>query len=322
MKKFRWLLFVLLAGMLIACGTEEAENQEINVLKENQIYAYFVNPEKTDVVQRVYTVDQNKELLENVDLLIQYLAKQPEQSEQTDYQSPIPAGITYVESRQGKRHGSLEIAFDILYDSVNAESMLFFKTCVAKSLLQLEGVETVSVFMTDVANSNAETATVSESFNEDSFAMSFGDESGYKQKGTIRLYFANESGEALKEYHKTVEITNNTSLAKMVVESMISGPSREGYTATIPENTTIRNLSVKDGICYVDLSDEFYDTNNPLKNDIIVYSVVNSLVELPTVSKVQFLKNGEKQQFFRETMPFDGIFERNLDLIEQEETVE
>lgn len=322
MRKFRWLFLMLLAGMLTACGTEETETQEIKTLKVNQIYAYFVNPEKTDVVQQVYTIDQNKELLDNVDLLIRYLAKQPEQSEQTDYQSPIPEGITYVESRQGKRHGNLEIAFDILYDSVNAESMLFFKTCVAKSLLQLEGVETVSVFMTDVANSNAETATVSENFNEDSFAMSFGDESGYKQKGTIRLYFANESGEALKEYHKTVEITNNTSLAKMVVESMISGPSREGYTATIPEKTTIRNLSVKDGICYVDLSDEFYDTNNPLKNDIIVYSVVNSLVELPTVSKVQFLKNGEKQQFFRETMPFDGIFERNLDLIEQEETVE
>lgn len=49
---------------------------------------------------------------------------------------------------------------------------------------------------------------------------------------------------------------------------------------------------------------------------------MNSLVELPTVSKVQFLKNGEKQPFYRETMPFDGIFERNLDLIEQEETEE
>jgi germination protein M len=152
--------------------------------------------------------------------------------------------------------------------------------------------------------------------------MSFGSDSGYKQKGTIVLYFANEDGTALKEYHRTVEITNNTSLARLVVESLIAGPEEEGYLPTISQQTTIQNISVKDSICYVDLSDEFYDVNNTLKNDIIVYSVVNSLSELPTISKVQFLKNGEKLEYFRGTMPFDGIFERNLNLIEQENTAE
>ena len=205
---------------------------------------------------------------------------------------------------------------------MDAESLLFFKACTVKSLMQIEGVDSVTLSLTDVANVNEDTATVSENFDADSFNMSFGNESGYKQKGTIVLYFANESGEALKEYRKTVEISNNTSLARIVIEALINGPEGKGYTATISDKTTIQNLSVKDGICYVDLSDEFYDTNNSLKNDIIVYSVVNSLVELPTVSKVQFLKSGEKQQFFRETMPFDGIFERNLDLIEQEESEE
>ena len=42
-------------------------------------------------------------------------------------------------------------------------------------------------------------------------------------------------------------------------------------------------------------------------------------MELPAISKVQFLKNGEKVQFYRETLPFDGVFERNLDIIEQED---
>lgn len=319
MKKIRLLFLVLLMGMLTACGAEEREPQETETLKEDEIYVYFVNTERTDVVPEVYCIDENKDMLENADLLIRYLV---DAESNADYQSPIPEGITYVESRKGNHHGSLEVAFNILYDSVNAEMLLFFKGCVVKSLLQLDGVDSVSIFMTDVANANEETATVSESFDVDSFAMSFGNESGYKQKGTIVLYFANESGEALKEYRKTVEITNNSSLARIVVESLITGPEGEGYTATISAGTTIQNLSVKDGICYVDLSDEFYDTNNPLKNDIIVYSVVNSLVELPTVSKVQFLKSGEKQQFFRETMPFDGSFERNLDLIEQEDTEE
>lgn len=319
MKKVYLLFLFILTGLLTACGTEEPVAEELVVLEENQIYAYFVNTDKTDIVQEVYTLENSGDVLADADGLIEFL----ENAEaNVDYQTPIPEGITYIETRPGSRHGGLEAVFNVLYDSVDAESLLFFKACTVKSLLQLEGIDSVTLSLTDVANANEDTATVSESFDADSFNMSFDSESGYKQKGTIVLYFANESGEALKEYRKTVEISNNTSLARIVVESLIDGPEGEGYTATLSEKTTIQNLSVKDGICYVDLSDEFYDTNNTLKNDIIVYSVVNSLVELPTVSKVQFLKNGEKQPFYRETMPFDGIFERNLDLIEQEETEE
>ncbi len=319
MKKVYLLFLFILTGLLTACGTEEPVAEETVVLEENQIYAYFVNTDKTDIVQEVYTLENSGDVLADADGLIEFL----ENAEaNVDYQTPIPEGITYIETRPGSRHGGLEAVFNVLYDSVDAESLLFFKACTVKSLLQLKGIDSVTLSLTDVANANEDTATVSESFDAESFNMSFDSESGYKQKGTIVLYFANESGEALKEYRKTVEISNNTSLARIVVESLIDGPEGEGYTATLSEKTTIQNLSVKDGICYVDLSDEFYDTNNTLKNDIIVYSIVNSLVELPTVSKVQFLKNGEKQPFYRETMPFDGIFERNLDLIEQEETEE
>ena len=213
----------------------------------------------------------------------------------------------------------MKISFNVMYESIDAEGLLFFKTCVAWTVLQLDEVDSISIALTDLANEDMDTATTVETFDRGSFTMNLGDKSGYKQSGTIVLYFANESGDALKEYQQTVEISNTTSLARVVVESLIQGPEEAGYTATLSDEVKINNISVNNSICYVDLSEEFYDTANPLKNDIIVYSVVNSLVELPTVSKVQFLKNGEKLQFFRETMPFDGIFERNLDIVEREE---
>ncbi|MDE5864229.1 MAG: GerMN domain-containing protein [Lachnospiraceae bacterium] len=319
MKRVCLLWMMLLAAVLVSCTREEEQTDELQALGPNDIYVYCMNLEKTDVVPVVYTVGRNNDLLENVTKVIRYL----DGVETTaNYQTPIPEGITYLDSSLGDRRDNIEISFSVLYDSVNADSLLFFKSCLVQSLLQLEGVDSVTIMLTDVANADADTATVSESFDRDSFMMSFDDDSGYVQKGNILLYFANETGEALKEYSKTVEISNTTSLARLVVESLIEGPSRAGYQATVADTVTIRNLSVKDGICYVDLSEEFYDTNNPLKNDIIVYSIVNSLAELPTVSKVQFLNSGEKQQFFRESMPFDGIFERNLDLIEQEIQVE
>ncbi|MCM1157106.1 MAG: GerMN domain-containing protein [Bacteroidales bacterium] len=316
MKKIKIFCLLLCLLFVPACGQDTGIGEQQQTLGENQIYVYYVNQDKTDVVKEVYSLEQNKKPEENASAIIRMLAK----TEATEnYQSPIPAGISYVGNHVEDKHGRLEVSFEIVYDKVEADSLLFFKACVVKTLLQLDGVDSIALSLFDLASSNEETATSVENFDQDSFTMSFGNENGYRQKGTIVLYFANASGGALKEYRKSIEIANNSSLARMVVEALIEGPEGEEYTRTLPESTTIRNVSVKDGICYVDLSDEFYNTDNPLKNDVIVYSIVNSLAELPTVSKVQFLRNGEKQPYFRETLAFDGIFERNLDLVEQED---
>ncbi len=313
------ILLLLVATLLTACGKEEEPEISEAKLGENQIYIYTVKPDRTDLVEEVYTFQTKENVKEQAEEVVQYLSVVETTEE---HLSPIPDGIIYQQVRLEAGRERLEVAFQIAYDTVDADTILLFKAAVVKSLLQLDGVNTVALSLTDLANIDPETATVTENFDTDSFVMSFGKDTGYKQSGNIILYFANESGDALREYRKQVEISNNTSLARVVVEALIQGPDGEGYQKTLPEDTTIQNISVKDGICYVDLSDAFYSTENPLHNDLIVYSVVNSLVELPTISKVQFLKNGERQPLFRETMEFDGIFERNLDLIEQEGTEE
>lgn len=317
MKRNYFVIMLCCMLLLTGCGKEQKVTTNEVKLGSQEIWGYYVNINETEIVAKPCKLNDRDEIRVQVDHMIDLLSDVEKNDE---YQSPIPEGITYVEKNIEQKQDKIQVEFEIVYDQVNAEALLFFKTCVAKTLLQLKDVDTVAISLTDIANNDPETATVTESFDEESFNLSFGDANGYSQKGTITLYFADETGELLKEYHKVVEISNNSSLARIVVESLISGPQQEGYMATVSGKTSIQNISVKDNICYIDLSEEFYDTDNPLKNDIIVYSIVNSLCELPTVSKVQFLKNGEKQPFYRETMPFDGIFERNLDLIKQEET--
>lgn len=315
MKKFIYLLLLLLAVFLTACGSREEEQAEYPQLEDGQIYAFFTNADKTDVYPVAYTIE-DKNVSDIIRNMIQFLMSKEKTA---DYQSPIPESVTYLDTTYDSVQNVARVSFSVLYESVSADDLLFFKTCVAWSVLQLEDVETISIYLTDLGNPDMETATSVETFDRDSFTFNFGDRQGYKQSGIIILFFADETGTLLKEYEQTVEISNTTSLARLVVESLINGPEEEGYMATLSDEIRILNISVNDGICYVDLSEEFYDTSNPLTNDVIVYSIVNSLVELPTVSKVQFLKNGEKIQFFRETMPFDGLFERNLDIVVKEE---
>ena len=57
MKKIKWLLLLLLAGMLTACSNKKVAEEEIPALEDNQIYAFFVNADRTDVYPVPFTYE-------------------------------------------------------------------------------------------------------------------------------------------------------------------------------------------------------------------------------------------------------------------------
>lgn len=52
-----------------------------------------------------------------------------------------------------------------------------------------------------------------------------------------------------------------------------------------------------------------------VSTDVAIYSVVNSLVELNNVNKVQITINGETNIMFRESVSLSTVFERNLNIV-------
>ena len=69
-------------------------------------------------------------------------------------------------------------------------------------------------------------------------------------------YFSSKDGTTLVKETRTVHYSTNISLEKLVMEQLIEGP-KKGATATIPSETKIITLSVMDGICYVNLDNNF-----------------------------------------------------------------
>ena len=59
--------------------------------------------------------------------------------------------------------------------------------------------------------------------------------------------------------------------------------------------------------------------NNTLDvNEYIpIYSIVNSLSEISTVSKVQITINGSQDVMFRDVVSLNAQFERNLEILEE-----
>lgn len=48
---------------------------------------------------------------------------------------------------------------------------------------------------------------------------------------------------------------------------------------------------------------------------IVIYSIVNSLSELSTISKVQISVNGDTSGVYRDSFRLEDMYERNLDYL-------
>ena len=127
----------------------------------------------------------------------------------------------------------------------------------------------------------------------------------------LKLYFTNADGTDFQIEDRVVEVNANQAREKTILEQLIAGPLEKGYYPTVPADTKIRDVTTtKDGICYVNLSQDFLTkTATANINDVVtVYSIVNSLCELEEVDKVQFLMEGEKIEDYKGVLDFSTPF--------------
>lgn len=306
------LLSILMIFTLAGCTKEEPIEVVEEELQEGNIYLYYINGSTYELEREQYTLQKNITPSDQVNTILKYMID-GNPGNQTNIMS---SAITVIRYSYDEEHRMVRLNINSANELDDEYFVVLAKQAITKTLCQLDYVDAIQLEIYD--SSNILEDTKYEIYDEASFVDA--EEVGsFLQKGTITIYFANETGDMLLEYGKSVEITNNVSLEQIVVESLITGPLREGYGQTIPEGTTLKRISVKDGTCYVDLSGDFNMPLDTCKDYVTIYSLVNSLCELPTISKVQFLIDGQKQEFYRETYPMDGIFEFQEELVEERE---
>lgn len=82
-------------------------------------------------------------------------------------------------------------------------------------------------------------------------------------------------------------------------------------------------MSVVDGICYVSLDETFRNQDYKVAEGVVIYSIVNSLTELPTVNQVQISVNGDTSGNYRDNFPLSTMYDRNLNYLNSDtETTE
>ena len=85
---------------------------------------------------------------------------------------------------------------------------------------------------------------------------------------------------------------------RTVLEELFKGTENEELVNVIPKETIINSCAVQDGLCTVDLSDDFVSDRGTAYEQMSIYSVVNTLCLIDGIDEVQFLIDGEKLMIF------------------------
>ena len=207
----------------------------------------------------------------------------------TRYFSSVPPenGLPPLPSAWSFRSVSLRSATAnvIIYGTpVSALERSMSATCIAMTLLQLDPVQRVSI----TAPGSAEPLLLSEN---DVFLTDTG---MLPQEEMLTLDFPDDRRRYLVRETLSVEAMDVTDKPAYIMQQLLSARERGQLTSCIPQGTQLLDISVENGVCTVNLSSEFQTgmARSFAAERMAVYSIVNSLTELPEITTVDLWVSG------------------------------
>lgn len=113
------------------------------------------------------------------------------------------------------------------------------------------------------------------------------------QQVEVDLYFANEEAQLVSERRMIVKTEN---LPEASIRELIAGPKGDQLIATLPKDTVLRSITIKDGVAYVDFDGRLAkQIGAGSANELLaIYAVVNTLGAQPEIDEIMILLDGKK----------------------------
>lgn len=298
---FMLLLLVFLTAVLSGCGKEQEEASEYSI--------YYVNKDKTKIVSEGY-----EPKAENTQGMIREMLKQlSKDTESPDYRKAMGKDVEI--KSWNLDNSQLYLYFNMAYQEMDHVTEILCRAAIVRTLIQIEGIDYISFYVGDtpLADGNGNLVGL---MTADSFIENPGEQINSIQTASITLYFASKDGNRLMEEVQEVRYSTNISMEKLVMEYLLKGPRDKNLRSAIPMGTKLIGVSVLDGICFVNLDEGFMNQNYEITEPVVIYSIVNSLVELPNINKVQIAVNGDSNKIYRDLYDLGNMYERNLDYLD------
>lgn len=307
MKKICILIICLFAGVFItACGSSDDDyNYQV----------YYINKTETQLVPEGYNAAST-----TVNGLIEELIDRMRTSPK-DKDAQIPGlDVFQIIGYDYTQEGYLILNFDANYYTLPDIKETLCRAAIVETLCQIRGVKGVEFSIED--EPFVDTAGNSYGYmSAESFVDNTSGVTTYKQTLSVNLYFADSKGNKLVKVPIDATFDGTISIEELIVQQLIKGPSNvknvdNTLKAAVTPTTVVNQITVREQICYIDLSKDYLTVVQGVSKPASLYSVVNSLVELPDINKVQFTIDGQTVKFFGDSdIVFDAPLERNLEIV-------
>lgn len=296
-------LIVFIAFLLTGCGKKE---------KYNGYYIYGLDATEKKIMYEKCSISKKGK----TDVLIKrFISKMSKEPDNINMKKAIPDDVN-VDSFDINSSGDLSLYFNAAYGNYTGVAEILRRAAIVKTLSQIKGIRGVQFYVSGqpLTDSNMEPIGI---MTSNSFIDNTGSIGDYKQKTTLNVYFSDNTGKALVVIPVDITYNATISLEQLAIEQLISGPytiegvSKNNVLPTIPKGTVLNKVTVKENTCYADFSKEFLNKEDNITDYVAIYSVVNTLVELPSVNKVQFSIDGEQVLKYNQNINFGEEFERN-----------
>ena len=302
------LTLVLLSGMT-GCAREERE--------DSGLLLYYLNEDLSSLNALSYLMEDGKS---KADLSPQEMADDMLEQLATpsgDVRSIAPIQ-NFTVTGTTLQNGTLTVFLSSDYEELETVREILTRAALVNTLCQIDGVDSVSFLCGDHPLTNEDGSVVTD-MNSDMFIFNSGKEIMNYEKVRLHLYFANEDGDQLVDTYRNVVYNSNISMERLVVEQVLKGPNSDVVFPTLNPASKVLSVTTRDGVCYVNLDQAFLTEPYGVTSQVAIYSLVNSLTELSSVSAVQITIEGKTGKAFMDSS-LSSAFERNLSVVRKNET--
>ncbi|MCQ2513093.1 MAG: GerMN domain-containing protein [Lachnospiraceae bacterium] len=314
MKKLKIFLSFILILLISSVSVLGFSGCGKTVAEEDRFMVFYANKEADDIIYKEQIIE-NSASYEQVDLIQMLLNRMfYVNPEETSYYSVKPSGVTV--NGMIVKDGEVTIDFNSDYLKMSNVREIIMRTSIVLTLIQVNGITGVS-FTVDGEPLTDKKGTLIGTMTKERFVdVLLNDEGMLKQESDLTIYFANETGEYLVPvvYGFTID-NSSSSMEEYIVSQLIAGPKTKDAYATMSKDVKVLSITTSDKICYVNFSSSFLSQNQPVSDELMVYSIVNSLCQLPYVNSVQFMVESESDIMLHKTFDLSQPLRRKTDLI-------
>ena len=290
-KIFLTAILVLLVLLCCSCSSED-----------NQSYS---DPEPKDGEIKIYCVNNAEDSLqwENIDLsgntlnekMYEIGGRLKKAPQNTAYKSAVPENVDILAYNIGADN-QLIITFSNEYNLMESITEALCRASIVLTYCQLDEIDYVE-FSIEGQPLKVNDIPVG-LMSENDFLDKSDDGSGYDQSVIVTIFLTDEKGKMLQESALKVMIDGTKTLEETALLELIAGPleSQKNLRPVLDKDVKINKVRSYDGICYVDFNEKFMSKLSGISDEVAVYSVVNTLCEIPGITKVRITVNGSEKK--------------------------